>query len=88
MRAVSDDYRTAGLGPADRAMLDYAVKLTTTPPAMTEADIQALRDHGFDDEAIHHVAQITALFAYYNRLADGLGVDDEPEWAARPRDRR
>ena len=34
---------------------------------------------GFDDDAVHDVVQVTALFAYYNRLADGLGIDLEPE---------
>lgn len=59
-------------------MLTYAVKLTQTPAAITEADIQALREHNFDDTAIHDIAHITALFNYYNRLADGLGIDLEP----------
>ena len=63
-------------------MLDYAVKLTHTPQAMTAADVEALRQVGFDDDAISHIAQVAALFAYYNRIADGLGVDWEPQWEA------
>ena len=61
-------------------MLDFAVKLTLTPARMTEQDVQELRQHGFDDGAIHDIAQITALFNYFDRLADGLGIDPEPEW--------
>jgi uncharacterized peroxidase-related enzyme len=76
--AAVDDYRQAELAPADRAMLDFAVKLTRTPSAMAEADVRALRAVGFDDAAIHDIVQITALFNYYNRLADGLGIDPEP----------
>ena len=38
------------------------------------------RAWGFDDVAIHDIAQITALFNYFDRLADGLGIDPEPEW--------
>jgi alkylhydroperoxidase family enzyme len=45
---------------------------------VTEADVQALRAAGFDDAAVHDIVQITALFNYYNRLADGLGIDPEP----------
>lgn len=78
MAALQDDYRGADLSLADRAMLDFAVKLTRAPSQMTEADVAALRAHGFDDAAIHDVVQITALFNYYNRLADGLGIDPEP----------
>lgn len=79
--AIERDYRTADLTDADRGMLDFAVKLTLTPSQMTERDIAKLRDLGFDDTAIHDIVQITGLFAYYNRLADGLGIDPEPEWS-------
>ena len=61
-------------------MLDFAVKLTLTPSRMTEEDVKKLRKQGFDDGAIHDIAQITALFNYFDRLADGLGIDPEPEW--------
>ena len=63
-------------------MLDFAVKLTLTPARMTQEDIQDLRAQGFDDGAIHDIVQITALFNYFDRLADGLGIDPEPEWDA------
>ena len=42
------------------------------------ADVESLREVGFDDVAIHDVVQVVALFNYYNRLADGLGIDPEP----------
>ncbi len=47
---------------------------------MSENDVGELRAAGFDDDAIHEIVQITGLFNYYNRLADGLGIDSEPEW--------
>lgn len=78
MAAIKDDYRQARLGAADRAMLDFAIKLTRTPGAMREADVDVLRASGFDDVGIHDIVQATALFNYYNRLADGLGIDPEP----------
>jgi uncharacterized peroxidase-related enzyme len=74
------DYRTAALAPADRAMLDFAVKLTRTPAGMSAGDIDALRGHAFDDLGISHIVQIASAFNYFNRIVDGLGVDDEPEW--------
>ena len=61
-------------------MLDYAAKLTRTPQAVEKRDLDTLREHGFNDDAIHDIVQVTGLFAYYNRLADGLGIDSEPEW--------
>jgi uncharacterized peroxidase-related enzyme len=78
--AVMRDYRDAALTPQDRAMLDYAVKLTLHPSAMTRDDLQGLRDAGFDDDAIHEIVQIAALFNYYDRLADGMGIEPEPDW--------
>ncbi len=61
-------------------MLDFCVKLTTHPSSIRESDVQVLRGRGFDDTAISDIVQTTALFNYYDRLADGLGIDPEPEW--------
>lgn len=59
-------------------MLEYAVKLTVTPGAMVEADVDALRQVGFSDRDILDIAEVTAYYAYANRVADGLGVQVEP----------
>ena len=68
-------------------MLDFAARLTRAPSSIGPGDLDDLRRHGFDDAAIHDIVQVTALFNYYNRLADGLGIDPEPEWhAASPLD--
>jgi uncharacterized peroxidase-related enzyme len=61
-------------------MLDFAARLTRAPAAIERAELDALRGHGFDDAAIHDIVQVTALFNYFNRLADGLGIDPEPDW--------
>jgi len=74
-----EDYTIADLLPADRAMLDYAQKLTLTPKDVTEADVEVLREHGFDDRAIHDICAITAYFAFVNRMADGLGLELEDD---------
>ncbi|HEV8630142.1 MAG TPA: peroxidase [Thermoanaerobaculia bacterium] len=79
--AARDDYRRADLPVADCAMLDFAIRLTRQPAAMRADDLAPLRAAGLDDAAIHEVVQVVALFNYYNRLADGLGIDPEPEWA-------
>jgi uncharacterized peroxidase-related enzyme len=74
---IKADYTQANLDPADRAMLDYATRLTRTPAAVSEADVEGLREAGFNDRAILDIAQITAYFAFVTRLADGLGVTPE-----------
>lgn len=71
------DYRQAQLTDADRALCDYAIKLTLKPGEMSKFDVEYLHRHGFDDEQINIAAQVTAYFNYINRIADGLGVDPE-----------
>ena len=78
------DYRQADLIEADRRMLDFAIKLTRTPGQMTREDVLGLRAVGFDDATVHDIVQVAGLFNYYNRLADGLGIDLEPEMPPAP----
>ena len=60
-------------------MLRYAIKLTQTPDKMVEQDVIDLRQVGFSDRDILHIAEVTAYYAYVNRIADGLGVKLERE---------
>jgi uncharacterized peroxidase-related enzyme len=78
--AIKTDPNSAVVSEADRAMLDYAVKLTRAPRSIGAEDIEALRTAGFCDVAIHDIAQVASLFNYYNRLADGLGIVPESHW--------
>lgn len=66
------------LSGRERAMLDYAAKLTRTPAEITAEEIARLRTAGFDDRSIHDICAITSYFAFVNRIADGLGVEIEP----------
>jgi uncharacterized peroxidase-related enzyme len=68
------DYTKANLPDADRAMLDFAVKMTVAPYKHTRDDVEKLRAVGFDDTGILQIALIAAWFNYINRLADALGV--------------
>lgn len=58
-------------------MLTYAAKLTKTPAEMTDADVERLRAVGFSDAAILDICQVTAYFAFVNRIANGLGIELE-----------
>ena len=62
-------------------MLSYAEKLTRSPSEIVAGDVGALRQEGWNDQAIHDAAQVASYFNYVNRIADGLGVDLE-EWMA------
>lgn len=76
---IQYDYRQAGLTPADRALCDYAIKLTIRPQDMSQEDVVHLQEVGFNDEQITIAAQVIGYFNYINRIADGLGVDLEEQ---------
>tara|TARA_Y100000746_G_C15335249_1_gene379463 strand:- start:168 stop:359 length:192 start_codon:yes stop_codon:yes gene_type:complete len=58
-------------------MLIYATKLTNTPSQMTSSDVDQLRAVEFTDRDVLDIAEVTAYYAYANRIADGLGVPSE-----------
>ncbi len=60
-------------------MLGFAVKLTETPAATSDADIDSLRKAGFSDRDILDIVEVVAYYAYANRIADGLGLKTE-DW--------
>ena len=78
--ALQTDWYQANLSPADGVMLTYVEKLTLTPWNMEKGDVAALRVAGFSEAAILDINQVTAYYAYVNRLADGLGVELEEYW--------
>ena len=55
-------------------MLEYAVKLTEQPNAVSKEDVVSLRDVGFTDRDILDICEVTSYYAYVNRVANGLGV--------------
>jgi uncharacterized peroxidase-related enzyme len=82
VHALVTDWRAAPLAPADRALCEYAVRLSLHQQKMSSADLDELRAHGLDDAAIHDAVQVIGYFNYITRVADGLGV--EPEDFIRP----
>jgi len=67
-----------GLSTADRAMLDYARKLTFDSRSMSEEDVAQLRRSGFSDIAILEINLAAAYMNFANRIAHGLGIELEP----------
>jgi uncharacterized peroxidase-related enzyme len=67
--------------PRLRALCELAVKITREPAAIRQEDVDALRSHGFDDAAIHDAIQVVSYFNYINRVAEAVGIEDEPDWS-------
>ncbi len=68
------DFETAGLSEKRLAMLRYSKKLTRSPGEVAKEDLVSLRTQGFSDEDILSIVEVTAYYAYANRIVDGLGV--------------
>ena len=81
---VAHDWRQAELSPRERALCEFAVKLTHLAAEIDQGDIDALRAEGLVDAAISDAIQVVGYFNYVTRIADGVGIDDEPEWAGAP----
>jgi uncharacterized peroxidase-related enzyme len=75
------DYRRAELTPRELALCDFAVKLTHRASEIEVGDVDALRAQGLDDATISDAIQVVSYFNYVTRVADGVGIEDEPEWA-------
>ena len=63
-------------------MLEYALALTEEP-SIAHTHVEGLRALGFDDRSVLDICQVAAYYNYVNRLADGLGVELEPNWKTR-----
>ncbi|MFU8867748.1 peroxidase-related enzyme [Natronococcus sp.] len=74
------NYRTADINDAHRTMLDVAVKLTERPTEVEEADLEALREAGFSEEALWDIASVTAFYNLSNRLAMFAGMRPNDEF--------
>lgn len=64
----------ADLTPAERALMTYVELITDNAPRSTHADVQKLRGAGWSEDQIAEAVYITAMFAFFNRVADAFGV--------------
>lgn len=75
LAALDDESIDGPLDARERAAVRYATCLTRDPASMTEADVDQLRQAGFDDGEILEINQVVSYFAYANRTVLGLGID-------------
>ena len=77
---VAVNYRKADITPRQRAMLDFAMKVSQRSHEIEDRDFELLHAHGFDDEDIWDIAAITAFFGLSNRMASFSGLQPNPEF--------
>ena len=63
------------VGDKNRALLRYVEKLTLRQSEVRDPDVQALRKAGWTDEQVFEASFVTALFAFFTRMADAYGLD-------------
>ena len=67
----------AGLSAAEHALLEYVELITKAAYRSTAEDVQKLRDAGWTENQISEAVYITAMFAFFNRVADAFGVPSQ-----------
>ncbi|MGD9884907.1 MAG: peroxidase-related enzyme [Reyranella sp.] len=79
---VAVNYRKADITDRQKAMLDFAVRVSTEAQRVSEADFATLRSHGFTEEDIWDIAAIVAFFSLSNRLANVTNMRPNAEFYA------
>jgi uncharacterized peroxidase-related enzyme len=77
---IGQNYRAADLAPRQKAMLDFATKLTEAPDKIEEADRAALRHVGFSDRDIWDIAAVASFYNMSNRLASAADIRPNSEY--------
>ncbi|GHD98368.1 alkylhydroperoxidase [Defluviimonas sp. 20V17] len=83
--AMVMNYRAAPLDPRQRAMLDFAAKLTETPDRIVEEDRAALRKAGFSERDIWDIASVVGFFNMTNRVAAATEMQPNAEYHGQAR---
>jgi len=77
---IAVNYRKADITPRQRAMLDFAMKVSAAAHMLAEADFAELAGHGFSDDDIWDIAAIAAFFALSNRMANVTAMRPNDEF--------
>lgn len=83
---VAVNYRKADITDRQKAMIDFAVRVSARAHEVSEADIDVLRSHGFSEDDVWDIAAISAFFALSNRMANVTNMRPNPEFYAMGRD--
>ncbi|HEY6398626.1 MAG TPA: hypothetical protein VIX82_14355 [Solirubrobacteraceae bacterium] len=81
VRALVDDYRTAGLEPPDLAVMDLAERVVEDAGSISQADIDRLRALGLTDAEIVDVVLAAAARCFFSKALDALGVEPDAKYS-------
>jgi uncharacterized peroxidase-related enzyme len=84
VEAIVRDYRTAGLTPAEVAMMSFAQKVTLNAYQVSPEDIEDLRRYGFSDEEVLDIVLVAAARSFYSKVLDAVGAEPDPDYGKLP----
>jgi alkylhydroperoxidase family enzyme len=75
--AILEEVKEAGLTQAEHALMEYVELITRAAYRSSAEDVERLRATGWKEEQIAEAVYVTALFAFFNRVADAFGVPSQ-----------
>lgn len=80
LRSLLDDVAASPVEEKLKPVLAFVGKLTESPSRIVQSDVDAILDAGWDENDFHYAVMICSLFNFYNRLMDGYGVRNTPDF--------
>ena len=77
---IAVNYRKADITPRQKAMLDFAMKVSTSAETVSDADFAALAPHGFSNDDVWDIAAVAAFFGLSNRMANVTAMRPNDEF--------
>jgi uncharacterized peroxidase-related enzyme len=84
VEAIVRDYRTAGLSPAEVAMMAFAQKVTLHAYRVSLEDIEELRGHGFSDGEVLDIVLAAAARSFFSKVLDAVGAEPDAAYGELP----
>ena len=78
MDAVCQDFETAPISAREKALWRYLAQVNDAPAKVSQADVDAVKAAGWDEQAIYDAATVCAMFNFFNRWIDATGVPPPP----------
>jgi alkylhydroperoxidase family enzyme len=82
VEAIARDYRSAGLSPAEVAILSFAEKVVRQANQVRREDVDALRSQGLSDGEILDIAMAAAARSFFSKVIDAVGAEPEARYIA------
>jgi alkylhydroperoxidase family enzyme len=77
--AVCRDFESAPIAEREKALFRYLARVNDAPASVTQAEVDAVLAHGWEERAVYDAATVCSIFNFFNRWVDAMGVPDVPK---------